>query len=239
MNIIEQTREVQVRVGVHADGIWGPATRSKVASKLGVPIDDRAIQRAVGVAAEGQVGIQTLTALLGRLAPRAVPTPAADLPGWVTVARALIGTREIVGPQHNSWISKGWARLGAGWFNDDETPWCGYFVAHCMDAVGLPYPKGGRFASAAAWGDYGMSASPQLGAIGVKKRKGGNHVFFIVGETADRAFYKALGGNQGNCVSIIDIRKSDVFAVRWPAGVPQPHIPLPVMARGTTNASEA
>lgn len=172
-------------------------------------------------------------------APSAQPRAAGVEPPWIKVARSLIGTKEIPGPSHNTFISKGWARLKAGWFNDDETPWCGFFVAHCMDAAGLPYPAKGEFARAASWATYGVACPAQVGAIGVKKRAGGNHVFFIVGETADKRFFKALGGNQGNAVSIIDIAKADVFAIRWPAGVAMMSLALPVLGRGTVGVSEA
>lgn len=163
---------------------------------------------------------------------------AGDEPKWITIGRALIGTREIPGPQHNSWIAKGWARLGAKWFNDDETPWCGFFVAHCLDAAGLPILPNGEFARAAAWAGYGVPCAPQLGAIAVKKRTGGNHVFFIVGETADHRYFKALGGNQSNAVSIADIPKADAYAIRWPTAVAQRKIPLPIMAHGTISSNE-
>jgi len=161
-------------------------------------------------------------------------------PAWIAIARDKIGQREIKGPKHNSWIAKGWKRLGAGWYNDDETPWCGFFVADCLDLAGLAYPK--NFPSAASFKDYGTACPAQLGAIGVKARKGGNHVFFIVGETPDKLFYKALGGNQSNMVNIVDIRKDQVDAIRWPAGVPVPARPqqrLPVLPAGTISASEA
>jgi uncharacterized protein (TIGR02594 family) len=168
--------------------------------------------------------------------PRA---PAADPgePRWIGIARALIGQREIPGAKHNAWIAGLWKRLRAPWFSGDETPWCGAFVAHCMDAAGLPFPK--DFARAASWASYGTACAPALGAIGVKKRAGGNHVFFIVGETADKRYFKALGGNQGNAVSIVDIAKSDTFAVRWPAGERPLAAPLPRLAAGTVSAREA
>src|SRR5690606_13431972 len=111
-----------------------------------------------------------------------------------------------------------WQRLGAKWYNDDETPWCGGFIAWCLNEAGLPYPK--NFPAAASFRDYGTECLPQLGAIGVKSRKGGNHVFIIVGETADKRYFKALGGNQSDAVNIMDILKSDVTAVRWPPSVP-------------------
>lgn len=164
----------------------------------------------------------------------------ADQPSWITNARSKLGRSEIVGPKNNAWIAQGWARLGVKWFNDDETPWCGYFVADCLNDVGLPYPK--NFPSAASFATYGTACPAQLGAIGVKARKGGNHVFFIVGITPDGKYYKALGGNQGNRVSIIDILVSEVNHIRWPQGLippPRPQIVLPTLAPGTTAVSEA
>lgn len=158
-------------------------------------------------------------------------------PKWVSVLRSKIGEKEIPGSKHNPWITSFWQRLGAQWFNDDETPWCGGAIAWALNEAGLPYPK--QFPRAASYKDYGVACLAQVGAIGVKARKGGNHVFEIVGETADKRYYKALGGNQGNMVSVIDILKADVDAIRWPPGVPQMNIPLPVLPRGTIGASEA
>ncbi|WP_156840266.1 TIGR02594 family protein [Novosphingobium aquimarinum] len=165
------------------------------------------------------------------------PPPAGE-PAWIAAARSKLGEREIPGPKHNSWIAKGWASLGATWFNDDETPWCGFFVAWCLDQAGLDYPK--AFPRAASFKSWGTDCPAQLGAIGVKSRVGGNHVFFIVGQTEDRAYYKALGGNQSNAVTIMDIRKSDVDAIRWPSVEAMPaELKLPMLARGTISRNEA
>jgi uncharacterized protein (TIGR02594 family) len=160
-------------------------------------------------------------------------------PSWIIAARGLIGTREIPGPASNSTIVAWWAKLHAPWFNNDGVPWCGLFVAHCLDAVGLPYPGKGAFARALRWATWGMPVSARLGAIGVKSRKGGGHVFFIVGETADKRFFKALGGNQGDRVSIVDVRKSDVIAIRWPQGAVPGAAVLPVMPVGAVSGKEA
>lgn len=179
-------------------------------------------------------------ALSSTAATPAVPTSSTPTSTpWIDKGRSRLGQREIVGPQNNNWIAKGWAVLGASWFNNDETPWCGFFVGWSLHEAGLPIPGGGEFARAKRWATWGTEVSPRFGAIGVKSRSGGGHVFFIVGETPDGQYYKALGGNQGNQVSITDIRKSDVIAVRWPQGAPVVNIPLPKMARGTTNVSEA
>jgi uncharacterized protein (TIGR02594 family) len=159
-------------------------------------------------------------------------------PKWITAARSKIGQAEVPGPKHNSWISQGWAKLGAAWYNDDETPWCGFFVAWALKEAGLSYPK--NFPAAASFRDYGTACAAQVGAIGVKARKGGNHVFFIVGQTPDKMYYKALGGNQSNAVNIMDILKTDVDAIRWPAGVSVPATAyLPTMPKGKISVNEA
>lgn len=157
-------------------------------------------------------------------------------PKWVIEARKDIGQREIKGPKHNGWIAKGWKRLGAGWYNDDETPWCGFAVADWLDRAGLPYPK--NFPSAASFAAYGEPCDAMLGAIGVKARKGGDHVFLIVGITRGGQFYKALGGNQSNAVTIMDIAVGDVNHIRWPSGVPRSNV-LPFMPNGVISTNEA
>ena len=169
---------------------------------------------------------------------KAVTVDVARDPPWVAQARTKLGDKEIPGSKNNPWIVSNWQRLGAKWFNDDETPWCGNFAAWALDAAGLTYPK--EFPRAASFKDYGTACAAQLGAIGVKARVGGNHVFFIVGQTPDRMFYKALGGNQGDMVSIIDIKKVDVDAIRWPAGVNVPKDAyLPTMPAGKVSSKEA
>lgn len=170
---------------------------------------------------------------------RAPQQPTAD-PLWIIAGRKKIGEREIVGPKHNSWIANGWARLGAKWFNDDETPWCGFFVADCLNEAGLPYPK--DFSRAKSFATFGTACPAQLGAIGVKSRTGGGHVFFIIGETLDGKFYKVLEGNANNMVRIGDIPKGVVSDIRWPAGVALPAPAaryLPKLPAGTISTSEA
>ena len=202
----------------------------------------KALARAAGTTTTPtytQTDVNLLTALFDRWGvPRQGAGPIAE-PAWVTFGRSKIGEREIPGPKHNSWIVSAWKRLGAGWFTDDETPWCGNFVAQCMEAAGLTWPK--DFARAKAWADYGTPLSiPAVGAIGVKLRTGGGHVFIIVGETADKRFFKVLEGNANNMVRIGDIAKSDVIAIRWPPGSAMPAVrTLPVMPKGTIAESEA
>lgn len=145
-------------------------------------------------------------------------------PVWLGIARKYIGIREIPGPKHNATIM-GWLSRLKSWIRDDETPWCGTFVAAVMNEAGLPYPK--EYPRAKAWGDYGSRLQTHLlapGAILVFARQGGGHVGFYVGE--DRDCYHVLGGNQGNAVSTTRIAKVRCIATRWPKG--QPVIGKPV-----------
>lgn len=207
--------------------------------KVGVVKQDEyeLIERLAGLLAARERALAVVTK---PTAPKPIPSPAKPPakpePSWITVARRLIGQREIPGPKHNSWISKGWARLGATWFNDDETPWCGFFVAHCVDAAGLPYPTKGEFARAKAWLNWGKECQPVYGAVAVFERAGGGHVGFLVGESA--ANYYVLGGNQSNMVSITPIVKSRAAGFRWPATIPVGTDKLPKMAGGTVSRNE-
>lgn len=157
-------------------------------------------------------------------------------PPWMQRAVADMGLAETPGVRHTPRIIKMLTLLSYP-FSDDETPWCGTAMAAWVKEAGLTPPAMGY--RAASWMTWGAECRPQVGAIGVKKRTGGNHVYMIVGITADRTRYKALGGNQGNRVCIIDILVSDTKALRWPTGVPQLSIPLPVMPAGTLSTMEA
>lgn len=157
-------------------------------------------------------------------------------PRWLRIAETHTGLAEIRGPKHNSKIV-GWLdKLGA-WWRDDETPWCGVFVAHCVQDVGLPYPK--YYMRAKAWADYGsLLRQDRLapGAILVFDRAGGGHVGFYVGE--DAGHYFVLGGNQGNAVNVMKLGKSRLLASRWPKG--EPVIGKPVyMEGGKVSTDEA
>lgn len=139
-------------------------------------------------------------------------------PVWYITAQKSVGLREVPGAKHNSTIL-GWLKRLKSWFKDDETPWCGTFVAQALDLVGLKPVK--NWFRALAWKDYGVETSPKLGAVLVFTRSGGGHVGFYAGEDKQR-FY-VLGGNQGNAVSYTWIEKSRLVACRWPAEVPVPN----------------
>lgn len=159
-------------------------------------------------------------------------------PLWIQEARKHVGLKEIPGPQNNATIANWLQRLKA-WWTDDETPWCGVFVAHCIEASGLTLPK--NWMRAKAWAEWGSSLScPVHGCVVVFERVGGGHVGFVVGCNA-AGHLMVLGGNQGNAVSIAAFDRARVVACRWPASLPVPAaVPLTMLAgSGALSTNEA
>ena len=142
-------------------------------------------------------------------------------PAWLALARRKIGTREAPGPANNPTIL-GWAkRLGNRvlgiLYNADDVPWCGVFVAYCLDEAGIAAPL--LAVRAKSWATWGSTIRPERlapGAVLVFEREGGGHVGFYVGE--DGTHYHVLGGNQDDAVSVARIPKSRLIASRWPRG---------------------
>ena len=76
---------------------------------------------------------------------------------WISEARKYIGLREIKGVKHNpkilEWLDdmgkygteskakqskakQSKAKQSKAWWREDETPWCGLFVGHCLGETG-------------------------------------------------------------------------------------------------------
>lgn len=123
-----------------------------------------------------------------------------ELP-WLAFAKSKLGLKEIVGSKHNPEIVDWVKELGGAW-RDDETPWCGVFVAKSLKVGNRNVPK--SFAWAKAYLNYGTRLkSPCYGCVGVMGRAGGGgHVTFVIGKTKAGELV-CLGGNQGNAVSIV------------------------------------
>lgn len=156
-------------------------------------------------------------------------------PVWITVARRYIGTTEIPGKSHSPTIQR-WLRDLKAWWSDDETPWCGTFVAHCLTAAGLAKPE--QWYRAKAYQFYGHAlVGPAPGCLVVFERPGGGHVGFVVGRDAGGRLM-VLGGNQGNKVSIAPFDTSRVIAYRWPGVFPVVPFPtLPLLASLTPSSN--
>lgn len=166
-------------------------------------------------------------------------------PPWLVIARQSLGLAEIPGKDTAPAISRWLIELKA-WWRDDETPWCGTFVAHCFREAGIELPQ--HWYRARAWLDWGSplySTEPSLdhaaiGCVAVFERKGGGHVGFVVGLDR-RGNLMVLGGNQGNRVSIAAFPPERVLGYRWPYGVDAHNYlaPLPIYEPRPVSASEA
>jgi len=138
-----------------------------------------------------------------------------DMTKWIDEARKHIGLSEIKGAGTNLTI-KGWLSSLRAWWDEDSTPWCGVFAAHCIKSAGYELPK--HWYRAKDWLNWGVEiAEPCYGCIVVFERKGGGHVGFCVGKD-EKGRLMVLGGNQGDKVSIAPFDASRAAGYRMPAG---------------------
>lgn len=141
------------------------------------------------------------------------------LPRTIQEALKLYGTKETKGNGNNPAILK-WAKeLGIREYNMDSIPWCGLYAAIVAHRAGKDIVDAPLWAR--NWAKFGVKVDHAgLGDILVFVRDGGGHVGFYVGESADT--YHVLGGNQGDAVSIVEIKKSRCIATRRPVYNNQP-----------------
>lgn len=158
-------------------------------------------------------------------------------PIWLTIGRKYVGLREVPGKTTAPTIARWLRRLGA-WWQDDETPWCGTFVAGVLDEAGIPRAR--DWFRARAWLDWGASCGgPMFGAIVVFHRAGGGHVGFLVGRD-ERGRLMVLGGNQGNAVTVAPFDAARVLGYRWPWPVdPDGRLPLVASNGAPVSRNEA
>ncbi len=153
---------------------------------------------------------------------------------WMAWAKRQVGLKEVVGQKHSPVII-GWLKTLKSWVRDDETAWCGTFVAAAGNSAisGFQYTPPANFLGARNWLKFGYPTNPQYGAVLVFWRgsKAGwqGHVGFYVAE--DDTHYHVLGGNQSNSVSVTRIAKNRLLGARWPGNVPQPQPPRPVYTK--------
>jgi uncharacterized protein (TIGR02594 family) len=151
-----------------------------------------------------------------------------------------IGTKEIVGKQHNKKILEWAEAIGLkSVYTNDEIPWCGLFVAYCCHAQGLDIVKHPLWAL--NWNKFGNVAQvPMLGDVLTFTRNGGGHVGIYVGE--DTTCYHVLGGNQNNQVNVMRIEKSRLSQARrtaWKIAQPSNVRKIELSNKGIISTNEA
>jgi len=142
---------------------------------------------------------------------------------WLKIAENYLGTKEIPGPKTQALILKWWGLIRAP-FKDDETPWCAGFVGGVLEECGIKSTRSASSLSYLTWGDE--LNGPELGAIAVKRRKGGGHVTFVAGEDGQGNLI-CLGGNQSDSVCYAVYPASVFETFRWPTGITRKKEPLP------------
>jgi uncharacterized protein (TIGR02594 family) len=160
-------------------------------------------------------------------------------PHWVQSARHHIGLREIPGKATAPAIAR-WLRQLRAWWSDDETPWCGVFVAEMLRQGGHQLPR--HWYRARAYLNWGVECDPFLGCVvifnGGPKRPGAGHVGFLVGRD-ERRRLMVLGGNQANAVTIAPFDPARVLGYRWPPNTAVPAVSaLPLLASNGAPVSD-
>lgn len=161
-------------------------------------------------------------------------------PRILVEAVKMIGTKEIVGKQHNPEILR-WAQvLGLQkFYNSDEIPWCGLAIAYAAHMAGVEVVSKPLWAL--NWANFGTAVTePMLGDVLTFRRDGGGHVGLYVGE--DDQCYHVLGGNQSNAMNVTRIEKSRLHRARrtkWKVAQPANVRKIQLTAKGTISKNEA
>lgn len=145
-------------------------------------------------------------------------------PKMLLEALKLYGVEEKQGEQNNPTILDWVNEVGIRGYNSDEIPWCGLFMAVVAKRAGKSVPENPLWAR--NWCAWGNPSQKELGAVLVFSRGTGGHVGLYIGEDAD--CYHVLGGNQGDCVSIVRIPKRRLIGCRALYAVAKPRNVRPV-----------
>jgi uncharacterized protein (TIGR02594 family) len=142
------------------------------------------------------------------------------LPKLVSAALQYFGVKEIPGSKSNPVIidmAKGMVLSDI--YTNDDTSWCGLFIAHLLRITGKPLPdiKKDKYNYLRAkwylnWGLNVAKGDERLGDVLIFDREGGGHVGLYVGESGSTFF--VLGGNQSNAVTITEISKARLLGTR-------------------------
>lgn len=159
----------------------------------------------------------------------------------LAAAGEYIGLQEWPGSKHNPQIVAMFGKVGHGWVQDDETPWCAAFVGSILAQLSLPHTGELAARSYQNWGTAVNENTVQPGDVVVLWRNSPSswqgHVGFFVRFEGDRVVLR--GGNQGNAVTDAAYPRSRILAIRRADGVPNATAITnrPTVRRGDTGAA--
>lgn len=143
------------------------------------------------------------------------------LPKLVSAALQYLGVREFPGKANNPVIMNMAKEIGAGkiYVNDSAQAWCAVFMFFILKITGKPFPSIGddvyNLLRAKTFEGYGEPVSVddiRLGDVVVFSRPDGFHVGIAIALSKNTVHN--IGGNVGNKVSIAEMAKSRIVAVR-------------------------
>lgn len=188
------------------DGIRGRKTVSAV----------KRFQESQDLVADGIVGPATHASLFGDGMPG--ETPAFDGRPWFDHAVQLVGLAEDPRKEVSNEAVVDLGDVLNVDYKDDDIPWCGLFVGHCLGSTLGDEPLPTNPLGARNWLKFGEECEPQIGAVLVfwrgKKSGWQGHVGFYHGE--DKNYFHVLGGNQSNAVNVKKISRKRLLGARWP-----------------------
>ncbi|NMH60653.1 TIGR02594 family protein [Alteromonas ponticola] len=178
-------------------------------------------QQANGLTIDGLVGPKTLAKLFPDTNITSPEMDETSLPlalPWLEIAMNLLDVKEVAGQGSNPLIIDWAAKLGLADYHDDDIPWCGLFVAHCISSQLSNEAVPNNPLLARNWQKFGKQTTPGLGAVLVfwreSKQSYKGHVGLYWAEDEDA--YHVIGGNQSNAVTITRIAKDRLLEARWP-----------------------
>jgi uncharacterized protein (TIGR02594 family) len=144
-----------------------------------------------------------------------------DLPEHFKKGIKDLGTLEYVGPKSKKKPNprvEGWiADIGGKRMNSITTPWCAYWIGHCLKEAGHPHTGSGMARSYLKWGKPVELSEAEPGDIIVSWRGKYDdgvtgHVTMFVKQEGDTIY--GLGGNQGDAVCVQEFTDSKILGVR-------------------------
>jgi uncharacterized protein (TIGR02594 family) len=137
----------------------------------------------------------------------------------LTTAYAELGQKEIRGGENPRIIEYHAATTGK--FDEDEVPWCASFVCWVLKQCGYNHTRSALAASYKVWGTKVPTLREALPGDVIVWRRGTDsngkplhHVHFLAEKYTGGLYYKAVGGNQGDAVTVANYVISKIMEIR-------------------------